>query len=78
MKKLLACIVVAAALVPVSAQANDRERLPDAGLGALAGGLAFGWHGAAAGAATGFIAGPSISRALGLSGHRYRHRRHRH
>jgi hypothetical protein len=75
MKKLLACIAVAAALAPVSAQANDR--VPDAGLGALAGGLAFGWQGAVAGAATGFIAGPSISRALGLSGHRY-HRRHHH
>ena len=77
MKKLLACIAVAAALVPAGAQAIDRERVPDAGLGALAGGLAFGWQGAVAGAATGFIAGPSISRALGLSGHRY-HRRHRH
>ncbi len=77
MKKLLGCFVVAAALVPVSAQANGRERVPDAGLGALAGGIAFGWQGAVAGAATGYIAGPSISRALGLNGHRYR-RRHRH
>jgi hypothetical protein len=76
MKKLLACIVVSAALVPVGALAHERERIPDAGLGALAGGLAFGWQGAAAGAATGYIAGPSISRALGLSGRRhYRHRR---
>jgi len=73
MKKILACIVVAAALVPLSAQAG--ERVPDAGLGALAGGLAFGWQGAVAGAATGYIAGPSISHALGLHGHRYHHRR---
>ena len=47
MKKTLACIVVAAALVPFGAQAG--ERVPDAGLGALAGGLAFGWQGAVAG-----------------------------
>jgi hypothetical protein len=74
MKKILGCIVIAAALVPFGAQAG--ERVPDAGLGALAGGIVFGWQGAVAGAATGYIAGPSISRALGLSGHRYHRRRH--
>jgi hypothetical protein len=76
MKKILACIAVAATLVPFSAQAG--ERVPDAGLGALAGALAFGWQGAVAGAATGYIAGPSISHALGLHGHRYHRRRHAH
>ena len=78
MKKILACIAIAAVLLPFGAQAGDSERIPDAGLGALAGGLAFGWRGAVAGGIIGFTAGPSISRGLGLSGddHYYHRRRH--
>ncbi|MGO9170661.1 MAG: hypothetical protein ACLP7P_01655 [Rhodomicrobium sp.] len=68
MKKILACAAVAVGLLPFGVQAG--ERVPDAGLGALAGGAAFGWPGAVAGGAIGYTKGPGISRALGLSGRR--------
>lgn len=76
MKKTLACAAMAVALafIPFSVQAG--ERITDAGLGGLSGGILFGWPGAVAGGAVGYIKGPAISRALGLSSH-HRHHRHR-
>jgi hypothetical protein len=76
MKKILACVVIAVGLAPLTAQAQ--ERLFDSGLGAAAGGIAFhSWPGAVAGGVVGYTAGPDIARALGLKGHRYhRYRRH--
>ncbi|MGO8953249.1 MAG: hypothetical protein ACLPWS_15175 [Rhodomicrobium sp.] len=76
MKKILACAAVALGLLPFGVQAG--ERVPDAGLGALAGGVAFGLPGVVAGGLVGYTKGPDISRALGVSGHRYhRYRRSR-
>ena len=74
MKKVLACAVVALGLFPFTVQAG--ERVLDGGLGAAAGGVAFGWPGAAAGAVVGYVKGPDIARAMGLKGHRRHHRRH--
>ncbi len=74
MKKILACIVVAAAFVPFSAQAG--ERAGDAALGALSGAVVLGPVGAVAGGVVGYTAGPGISCSWGLGGCRHRHRRH--
>lgn len=79
MKKILACLVVAAALAPAGVQAG--ERVGDAALGALSGAVVLGPVGAVAGGVVGFTAGPSISCSWGLGRcHRYgrwaRHRRY--
>ncbi len=71
MKKLLACVVTAAILVPLGADAHERPL--DAGLGAVSGAVFFGPVGAIAGGVIGYTKGPAISRTLGLSG---RHRHH--
>ena len=74
MKKLLACAVMAALLIPLSAHAG--ERVGDAGLGALSGAVLFWWPGAVVGGVVGYTAGPAIARSWGLSGsRRYRRRR---
>ncbi len=73
MKKILACSVIAMGFATASAHAG--ERLFDGGLGALSGGVAFGWPGAVAGGVVGYTKGPAISRALGLNEPRRRHRR---
>jgi hypothetical protein len=49
----------------------------DGALGAASGGIVFGPVGLVAGGLTGFVAGPSIARGLGVSGHRRRHYVHR-
>ncbi len=75
MKKILACVVVAAALVPVSVQAG--ERIGDAALGAVSGAVVAGPVGLVAGGVVGYAAGPAISCSWGLGGCRhYHHRRH--
>jgi hypothetical protein len=75
MKSLLGAIIIALCVAPASAYSG--ERVLDGGLGATAGGFAFGWPGAVAGVAIGYTKGPEISRALGLSHHRGYYRRHR-
>src|SRR5262245_26738023 len=64
MKKILAVAVMAIALAPLNARAQ--ERVGDAVLGALSGAIVLGPIGAAAGAAVGYVAGPNIARAWGL------------
>jgi hypothetical protein len=77
MKKLLAAAAMTLCLAPFSVQAG--ERVGDAALGAVSGGLVFGPVGAVAGGIVGFTAGPAISCSWGLGcrrHHRYwaRHR----
>jgi hypothetical protein len=73
MKKMIAvAALVAAGLVPVAAQAQ--ERLGDAALGAVSGALVAGPIGLVAGGVVGFTAGPSIAHSWGLR-HRSRARR---
>jgi hypothetical protein len=74
MKKVLACAVVAVGLFPFTVQAG--ERVLDGGLGAAAGGAAFGWPGVVAGGLVGYVKGPDIAHTLGLKGHRRHYRRH--
>jgi hypothetical protein len=73
MKKLLACVIVAVCVAPLSVRAG--ERVLDAGLGAASGGLLFGWPVAVAGGVVGYTAGPAIARSWGLSGRRRHHYR---
>jgi hypothetical protein len=63
-QKLLAASIIAIALVP--AQASAQERVGDAALGAISGGLVLGPLGAAVGGVVGYTAGPSIARSWGL------------
>jgi hypothetical protein len=74
MKKLIAGAVIAIALAPVDAFAQ--ERTADAALGALSGAVVLGPLGAVAGAVVGYTAGPAIASSLGMrrSGRHY----HRH
>jgi len=72
MKRIVTIAFVAAALL-VPAAANAGERVLDGALGGLSGGIVFGPVGLVAGGLTGYVAGPSIARGLGLKG-RYRHR----
>jgi hypothetical protein len=76
MKRIVTIAVVAAALLAPAA-ASAGERLFDGALGAASGGIIFGPAGAVAGGLTGYVAGPSISRGLGLRGHHHRHYAHR-
>jgi len=71
MKKSLAILTIAMALVPFGASAG--ERVGDAALGALAGAVVLGPVGLVAGAAVGYTAGPSIADSWGL---RRSHARH--
>jgi hypothetical protein len=71
MKKSLAILTIAMALVPFGVSAE--ERVGDAALGALAGAVVLGPIGLVAGAAVGYTAGPSIADSWGL---RRSHARH--
>jgi hypothetical protein len=73
MKKLIAGAVIAIALAPMDAFAQ--ERTADAALGALSGAVVLGPLGAVAGAVVGYTAGPAIASSWGMrrSG-RYYHR----
>jgi hypothetical protein len=71
MKRILAVTMMAMALVPFGASAE--ERTGDAALGALAGAVVLGPIGLVAGAAVGYTAGPSIASSWGL---RRSHQRH--
>jgi predicted lipid-binding transport protein (Tim44 family) len=64
MKRKLAAIALAIALVPVGAHAQ--ERVGDAALGALSGAVVLGPIGAVGGALIGFTAGPNIANAWGV------------
>jgi hypothetical protein len=72
MKKLIAAAVIAMALAPLSALAQ--ERAGDAALGALSGAVVLGPVGAVAGAVVGYTTGPAIASSWGLR----RSRRHYH
>lgn len=74
MKQIITIACVAAALL-VPAAASAGERLFDGALGGVSGGIVFGPVGAVAGGLTGYAAGPSIARGLGLKGRRH-HRVH--
>jgi hypothetical protein len=64
MKTILAATVLALALAPLGASAE--ERTGDAALGAFAGAVVLGPIGLVAGAAVGYTAGPSIANSWGL------------
>jgi hypothetical protein len=74
MKKLITGAVVAIALAPAGAFAQ--ERTADAALGALSGAVVLGPLGAVAGAVVGYTAGPAIASSWGMrrsSRHYHRH-----
>jgi hypothetical protein len=64
MKKTIATVTLALALMTSAAMAQ--ERTGDAALGALSGAIVLGPVGAVAGAIVGFTAGPSIASAWGV------------
>jgi len=71
MKRIFTVALLAAALAtPTVASAG--ERVVDGVLGGVSGGIVFGPVGLVAGGLTGYVAGPSIARGLGLKGH-HRH-----
>ena len=72
MKKMIVAAVMATALAPMGALAQ--ERVGDAALGALSGAVVLGPVGAVAGAVVGYSAGPAIASSWGLR----RHSRHYH
>ncbi len=75
MKSVIAAAVLAMALLPVGALAQ--ERVGDAALGALSGAVVLGPVGAVAGAAIGYTTGPAIASSWGLRRHgRHYHRRY--
>jgi hypothetical protein len=63
MKALIAIAVIATAITPLGALAQ--ERAGDAALGALSGAVVFGPVGAVAGAVVGYTTGPSYCQLLG-------------
>jgi hypothetical protein len=76
MKKIIVTAVIAAALAPLGALAQ--ERTGDAALGALSGAVVLGPIGAVAGAVVGYTTGPAIASSWGLrrgSHHRRREAR---
>jgi hypothetical protein len=75
MKRIVTIAFVAAALLAPAA-ATAGERVLDGALGGVSGAIVFGPVGLVAGGLTGYVAGPSIARGLGLKGHR-RHYAHR-
>jgi hypothetical protein len=75
MKSMIGAAVLAIALLPVGALAQ--ERVGDAALGALSGAVVLGPVGAVAGAVVGYTAGPTIANSWGLRRHgRHYHRRY--
>jgi hypothetical protein len=64
MKKTIASVAFALALMSTAVMAEDRAG--DAALGALSGAVVLGPIGAVAGAVVGYTAGPSISHSWGL------------
>jgi len=73
MKKMIITTVIATALAPLGAIAQ--ERVGDAALGALSGAVVFGPIGALAGAAVGYTTGPAIASSWGLRRHNGHYRR---
>ena len=71
MKRMIVALVMAAALTPLTAVAQ--ERAGDAALGALSGAVVLGPVGAVAGAVVGYTAGPAIASSWGLRRHHHRH-----
>ena len=67
MKKLIVTVVMASALTPLGALAQ--ERTGDAALGALTGAVILGPVGALAGAVVGYTTGPAIASSWGLRRH---------
>ena len=77
MKKTLALLSVAGALLLSPMAASAQERLQDGLLGAGAGALVGGPVGAVVGGAVGYSSGPHIANGLGVGGRRhYRDRRY--
>ena len=75
MKKIFVTLMMATALPPLGAIAQ--ERAGDAALGALSGAVVLGPVGAVAGAVVGYTAGPAIASSWGLRRHgRHHHRRY--
>ena len=64
MKRMVVAVLIVVWWVPSGAFAD--ERVGSAALGAVSGALVLGPIGAVAGAAVGYVAGPSIARAWGL------------
>ena len=69
MKPLITAFAIALAL---ASPARAEERIGDAALGALSGGLVFGPVGLVAGAVVGFTAGPTIKRSWRANRHQPR------
>lgn len=63
-------IAIVATAVMISTAATAGERATDAALGAVSGAVVLGPVGAVAGAFIGYTAGPHMSRAWGVRGHR--------
>jgi hypothetical protein len=75
MKKMIVIAVIATALAPLGALAQ--ERAGDAALGALSGAVVLGPVGAVAGAVVGYTTGPAIASSWGLRRNgRHYHRRY--
>ncbi len=64
MKRMVVAVLIVVWWVPSGASAD--ERVGSAALGAVSGALVLGPIGAVAGAAVGYVAGPSIARSWGL------------
>jgi hypothetical protein len=73
MKRFLAAVIMAIALMP--SRTFAQERVADAALGGLSGAIVFGPVGAIAGIFVGYAAGPGISRSWGISRPDYRYAR---
>jgi hypothetical protein len=70
MKTMIAIAVIATALAPLGALAQ--ERVGDAALGGLSGAVVFGPVGVLAGAVVGYTTGPAIASSWGLRRHYHR------